>query len=200
MPDPTAIVTLDDVHTFIGLTGTQPTRVDTVLQEYIDSATVWATYVSDAILPQTFTNEVHSGGGPTIVLFNTPIMTVTSVIEYVGNVGYTLTEAEAGGNLPYSYSIDNASAGILTRRWNGVVGNFVGGRNNIVVTYKAGFAVVPADIKIAVLSDIQVLYNQTAQGRRAGTQGEQFSSTLPLNTFPRLASLLASSRRVPAIG
>lgn len=199
MTDPTAIVTLADVKDFIGIPTGQTTR-DAVLQRYIDAATAWATYVSDAIIPTTYTNEVHSGGGPTIVLFNTPIESVTSIIEYWGTSAYTLTASEAGQNQTYGYSIDNAAAGIISRRWNGMVGNFVPGRNNIVVTYRAGYPVIPADIATYVLMDIQGLYNASQQGRRAGTQGEQYSSQLPLNAFPRLASLMQSSRRTSAIG
>lgn len=202
MTSPTSIVTLDDVKDWIGIPSNQNSR-DTVLQRYIDSATVWATYVSDAILPTTYTNEVHSGGGESIVLYNTPIMSVTSIIEYVGITGYTLTASEAGTNQTYGYSIDNAEAGIISRRWNGFVGPFIEGRNNIVVTYRAGFATIPADIQVAVLTDIQVLYNMSAQGGRSGGNprlDDTFSATLPLNMFPRLESLMQSSRRTSAIG
>jgi hypothetical protein len=200
VPAPTAIVTLADVKDFIGIPTAQTTK-DTVLQRWIDAATAWATYVSDAIIPTTYTNEVHSGGGPTIVLFNTPIVSVTSIIEYVGTTAFALTASEAGVNQTYGYSIDNAAAGIISRRWNGMVGSFIGGRNNVVVTYQAGFNVIPADIVAYVLMDIQVLYNMSQQGRRQGSNGgEQFSSTLPLNAFPRLASLMQSSRRTSAIG
>lgn len=200
MTEPTEIVSLDEVKEFIGIPIAQGSR-DAVLQRYIDAATKWATYVSDAVVPETFTNEVHNGGGPTIVLFNTPIITVTSVIEYVGTTAYALTQSEAGTNQTYGFSVDNASAGILSRRWNGMVGSFMPGRNNVVVTYKAGYEVIPADIATYVLMDIQVLYNQSQQGRRQGANGgEQFSPTLPLNAFPRLASLMQSSRRTSAIG
>lgn len=200
MTEPTAIITLTDVKDFIGIPSGQTTR-DAVLTRYIAAATAWATYVSDAIIPTIYTNEVHSGGGPTIVLYNTPIVSVTSIIEYVGATAYPLTASEAGTSQTYGYSIDNAAAGIISRRWNGMVGSFLGGRNNVVVTYKAGFEVIPADIATYVLMDIQALYNMSQQGRRQGSNGgEQFSNTLPLNAFPRLASLMQSSRRTSAIG
>jgi len=200
MTEPTAIVTLADVKDFIGIPTAQTTR-DTVLTRYIAAATAWATYVSDAIIPTVYTNEVHSGGGPTIVLFNTPIVSVSSVIEYWGTSAYTLTPSEAGVNQTYGYSIDNPSSGILSRRWNGMVGAFVPGRNNVVVTYKAGYEVIPADIATYVLMDIQGLYNASQQGRRQGAgAGEQYMAGLPLNAFPRLASLMQSSRRTSAIG
>jgi hypothetical protein len=198
MTDP--IVDLADVKDFIGIPQDQTSR-DSTLLRYIAAASRWATYVSDAIVPETFTNEVHSGGGPMIVLYNTPVISVTSIVEYVGTVGYTLNLSEAGSNETYGYSIDNPSAGILSRRWNGMVGSFVGGRNNIVVTYTAGYEDIPEDISTYVLMDIQVLYNASAQGRRSNTGNpEGFSATLPLNAFPRLESLMQSSRRTSAIG
>lgn len=203
MSEPTAIVTLADVKDFI--TGGNPSQIpaakEATLLRYIAAATQWATYVSDAIIPTVYTGEVHSGGGPTIVLYNTPIVSVTSITEYVGTTAYALTASEAGTSQTYGYSIDNPSAGIISRRWNGFVGNFMPGVNNVVVTYKAGYEVIPADIATYVLMDIQVLYNAAQQGRRAGAGGgEQFSATLPLNAFPRLESLMQSSRRTSAIG
>ena len=202
MSDPTSIVNLDDVHDFLGIPASQTSK-DTVLQRYIDAATIWATYVSDAILPKTFTNEVHSGGRPRIVLFNTPILQVTSIIEYVASYAYPLTQSEAGTNQTYGFSVDNASMGIISRRWNGMVGNFMSGDSNVVVTYKAGFATIPADIQTYVLMDIQGLYDASSSGSRPSVNGATdfaYSTTLPLNAFPRLASLMSSSRRVPAVG
>lgn len=200
MTYPTEIVSLADMRSYLNIAAGQTGR-DTVLQSYIDGATAWMTYASDGIIPTVYTDEVHSGGGPKIVLFNTPILTVASIIEYVGYIAYTLLPSEAGGNETYGYSIDNPEAGIISRRWNGMVGNFVAGPNNIVVTYTAGFATIPADIVLAVKMDIQGLWNQTQQGRRQGSNGgDQFSGNLPLTAFPRLASLMTSSRRTSAIG
>ena len=163
MTYPTAIVTLDDVHDFLGIP-TDQTSKDTVLQRYIDAATRWVTFFSDGIIPTVYTDEVHSGGKPQIVLFNTPILEVASIVEYVAANAYPLTDSEAGQNFTYGYSIDNASQGIITRRWNGIVGSFMAGENNVVVTYTAGFATIPEDIQTAVLMDIQGLYYASQQG------------------------------------
>jgi hypothetical protein len=199
---PTSICTLDDVKDFLGIPLSQTSK-DAILQRYIDAATEWATYASDAIIPTTYTNEVHDGGAPQIVLFNTPILEVTSIIEYVGANAYELTDTEAGGNQTYGFSIDNASAGIISRRWNGMVGSFMSGEKNVVVTYVAGFAQIPADIQTYVLMDIQGLFDASQQGSRPSVNGGSdyaYSASLPLNAFPRLASLMSSSRRVPAVG
>lgn len=204
MPDPTVIVDLNtDVKPFLGV---DDGSKDAMLQSYIDGATIWAEYVADIVLPKTYT-EVHSGGKPKIFLFHRPIISVTSVTEYVGLTAYTLVAAELGSgvNSPYSYSIDNADLGCLTRRWNMIAGNFMGGTDNISVTYKAGRSVVPGDIKLAVLMDIQGLYVGTQMGGRpaigSGSPDFDYSSgpSIPLSMFPRLQSMIAPSARVPGI-
>lgn len=204
MPDPTFIVDLNaDVKPFLGVTGSSK---DTLLQAYIDGATIWAEYVSDIVLPKTYT-EVHSGGKPKIVLFNKPIISVASVIEYVGLTPYTLVQAELGSgiNSPYSFSIDNADVGCITRRWNMIAGNFMGGTDNISVTYKAGRSVVPADIKLAVLMDIEGLWVGTQMGGRpaVGSASPDFDyssgPSIPLSMFPRLAAMVAPSARLTGI-
>ena len=205
MPDPTVIVDLNtDVKPFLGITPADLSK-DALLQWYIDGATVWADYVSDIVVPKPYT-EIHSGGRPKIFLFNRPILEVTEVIEYVGLTPYTLVPAELGSgvNSPYSYSIDNPEIGCLTRRWNMIAGNFMGGRDNITVTYKAGRAVIPGDIKLAVLMDIQGLFVGTQMGGRPaiGSSSPDFDYTgqsVPLSMFPRLASMVAPSARVPGI-
>lgn len=206
MPDPTFIVDLNtDVKPFIGVDATDTSK-DALLQQFIDGATVWVEYVADIVLPKTYT-EVHSGGKPKIVLFHRPIVSVTTVTEYVGLTAYTLVAAELGSgvNSPYSYSIDNADLGILTRRWNMIAGNWMGGTDNITVTYKAGRSVVPGDIKLAVLMDIQGLYVGTQMGGRPAIGGASpdfdYSGgpSIPLSMFPRLQSMIAPSARVPGI-
>lgn len=201
MTYPTSICTLDDVHSQLSIPSTD-TSNDALLVRYINAATDYVNYISGTILPTVFTNEVHNGGTSRIKLFNAPILTVASVIEYVGLTAYTLVQSERGGTInPYSYSIDNAEQGYLSRVWSGMVGPFVGGDNNIVVTYTAGYATVPDSIWLATLQDIQVLYQQTKYGGDLSGVGDTQDSfgVTPINAFPRLANLLTGSRRVQAI-
>ena len=207
MSNPTVIVDLDtDVKPFLGVDAGDSSK-STLLQAYIDAATVWAEYVTDVVLPKTYTNEVHSGGKPHIFLLHKPIINIITVTEYIGPTAYTLTEAELGSgiNSAYSYSVDNAERGVISRRWNTMVGNFIGGVNNISITYQAGRSTVPADIKLAVLMDIQGLYVGTQMGGRpaigGGSPDFDYSSgpSIPLSMFPRLQSMIAPSARVPGI-
>src|SRR5580698_10142617 len=120
MTYPTTICTLDDVHSQLSIPSTD-TSNDALLVRYINAATAYVNYVSGTILPTVFTNEVHSGGNAQIVLYNSPILTVSSVTEYWGLVPYSLVESERGGTVTtYGYSIDNPEQGILSRVWSGV--------------------------------------------------------------------------------
>lgn len=198
------LVDLDDVKDHLNIDSTD-TSQDVELQGFIDAATVYIQNLVGPIMPVTFT-ETHSGGGSTICLFNPPVLSVTSVVEYVGVTGYTLTQVSLGGDIgAYSFSLDDPSSGILRRRYSGgLVGNFVGGDHNVVVTYDAGAAAIPADIRMAVLQDIAGLFEPSQRGTNPFLPGGDAAGNGPLNPigmFPRVAEILsAASTRLPGIG
>lgn len=205
MPGPTALVTLSDVKTHLNIDQAD-TSQDAELNGFIDAATAYIQNLTGPIINQTFT-ETHSGGGSTICVFHPPIVSVTSIVEYVGPVGYTLTEAELGQPAgTYSYSIDDPRSGIIRRRWQGgFAGPFIGGDHNIAVTYIGGQSSVPADIHMAVLQDIAGMY----QPSQLGPGSAMFPNSVsdgngplnPIGMFPRVAAILSdASRRPPAIG
>lgn len=195
------IASLDDAKDFLGITDTSK---DAILQNYLDAASIYVTSVLGPITPTEFT-EVHNGGSDTIVVFNPPILTVTSITEYIGPTPYPLTQAELGADTgQYSFSVDNAAMGVIRRRYTGgFVGRFMGGQANVKVTYTAGYEQVPADAMMALLNDLQGLFNQSQMGGRPDFNGGDSEGTwsfAPINAFPRLANLLTATRRVPAIG
>lgn len=106
------------------------TTYDTELQRFIDSACEVVEGVVGPVSQRSVT-EMRSGGGSTIALAITPVMSVTSVTEsgrVIPSAGYSLND------------------GLLTR----VVGYWsscwLPGTNNITVTYVVGRAVVPASV------------------------------------------------------
>jgi len=156
------------------------------------------------IIPQTFT-ETHSGGKSIICLFNPPILEVTTVVEYVAATGYVLTQVALGDpGSQYSFSLDDPKSGTLRRRYSGnIVGQFAGGDHNIAVTYLAGQATVPADIRMAVLQDIAGLYGPSQRGGNPYNNmgGDVLGHVNPVGMFPRLEAILsAPSMRTPSIG
>lgn len=205
---PTSLVTLDDAKAHLNIDPTD-TTYDAELQGFIDAATAFVQFETGPILYQAFT-EVHSGGGPTIVLDNPPIIAVDTVIEYVGPTAYTLTQAELGATTgQYSWSLDDANAGIIARRYSGgFVGNFAAGYRNVYVSYTAGRTSVPADVRMATLEDLRGLWTQTQYARPSaqfgsgiGGQADNWTETPmnPIGTFPRLTALLQGPSRTPSI-
>lgn len=206
---PTVLVTLADVHTHLQIPLSN-TTYDTQLQGFIDAATAYVQFQTGPIINQTYT-EVHSGGGPTIVLDNPPLISVTSVIEYIGLSAYTLNPAELGtdGGF-YAYSIDDPNAGILCRRYaGGLAGSFAPGYRNIAVVYTAGLTSVPGDVRMAVLEDLRGLFTQTQYGGPSASFGGDIGDTSqddwnesmnnPVGSFPRLAALLQGPSRTPSL-
>jgi len=209
MTGPTTLLTLPDVYAHLQIPATQQTDVATQLQGFIDAATSVIQDITGPIVQQTY-SEVKDGGGTTIAVCHVPIVTVTSLVEYIGATGYTLVEAELGAPCgQYSYSLDEPSHGIITRRYSGgFAGQFAAGESNIAITYTAGQSAVDPEIRMATLLDIQGLWTQSQYAGTSSAFGSGFdntadsewSATLPMNLFPRLMSVLqAPKRRLPAI-
>lgn len=197
-----SLVTVSDAKDHLNIPSTD-TSHDTKLQGFIDAADAVITYLTGPVEPTSYT-EVHSGGGPTIVLLHPPVISVQSVTEYVGPTAYTLTQAELGQSAgAYSFSLDDPEAGIIARRYTGgLAGNFAGGYRNVAVTYTAGRTTTPADIRMAVLEDLRGLYQQTQMFGRppfSSSATEDDWSPAPMHLFPRLSMLLDGPSRTPSI-
>ena len=197
------LVSMADVRAHLNLDPSDVSH-DVELQGFIDAMGPVISYMTGPVVPTTFTNESHNGGGPHIMLFNPPIISVQSVTEYAGNITYTLSQQQPGATVDnYGFSIDSFASGMLTRR--GVAGvplPFYGFDGGVIVSYTAGLASIPPDIRMAALEDLRGLYQQSQQGGRpafgGGAEDDSWSSG-PLDLFPRLAMLLVGRRRTQSI-
>ena len=200
---PTELVTLSDVTAHLNIDNPTADQQNE-LNGFINAATAYIQSFTGPIIPQQFT-ETHNGGGTTIVVYNPPVMQIDSVVEYIGPTGYTLTRADLGTDGgTYAYSLDDPRAGIIRRRWNGgIVGPFIGGERNVLITYWGGQSAVPADIRMAVLQDIAGLYQPSQLGTNPYGGNDPSLGNAPLNPigmFPRVAEILsATARRAPSI-
>lgn len=198
---PTALVYLDEVLEHLNLQDTNA-QYDVELQGFIDAATAYIEGLTGPIVPRTI-SESHDGGAPAIVLYHPPVLSISSVIEYVGPVAYPLTQVELGQDIgQYSYTLDDPRSGVLHRRYTGgLAGSFFPGSGNITVTYLAGQASVPADIRMAVLQDIAGLYqSQNTTNPYFGSTDAGKQPLNPIGLFPRVEAILsAPSSRTPAI-
>lgn len=197
-------VTLSDVHDQLNIPASDTTH-DAELQRYLDAADGYIAYRIGPLTPTQFTGEVHDGGWPTIALFNVPVISIQSVTEYLGETAYPLTSQPPGSTVDnYGYSLDDPASGILVRRSGaGTAIRFLAGPRSVVVDYTAGWQTVPPEVQLAVLLDIQGLYQLTQQGGRPqfsgdGAEYEQWAGS-PMHPFPRLGALLDGPSRTPSI-
>lgn len=112
-----------------------------------DQVRQWITAVSRRIdelcgpvVVRTVTDETHNGGGSFIEPRNTPVSSVTSLIEYDGTSAATLT-AESNSTKPtkgYLLDEDGGHYCVIWRRGSNADAAFPPGRRNVVLTYEAG--------------------------------------------------------------
>jgi hypothetical protein len=77
--------------------------------------------------------------------------------------------------------------------------NFIG--QTLVISYTAGLASIPADIKLAALEDIRAIWQQTQQGTRPNFRSMEEDSWMPqdMRMFPRMAAILEGRKRTQAL-
>ena len=193
-----ALVTLGDTKLQLNIP-TSDTTQDVELLSYIDAATAVVEWITGPITPRQYVNEVHDGGYPFVMLFNPPVLSVDSVIEYLGRIAYTITPQPLGSTVDnYGYSLDAPATGKLTRRSGaGTPMSWLGGRSSVIVSYTAGRVAVPADVRLAALLDIQDVWQKSQQGGKDQASDDVWMGA-PVS-FPRLKSELESTARVVGI-
>ena len=96
------------------------------------------------VVVRTITSELHDGGRPTILLRNLPVSSITTVTEYDGTTGTTLTAETNATKTTANYlhlgTAGEVASGRIVRRSNNADYVFPAGRRNIDVTYVAGRA------------------------------------------------------------
>lgn len=172
-------VTLAEAKTHLNMTGSSN---DAELQRFIDVA---ETAIGNRVGPLTpvSVTEKHNGGASVIVLRQPRAVSLTSV-SYADGTTSTLSD----------YDLDT-DTGILY--WNyGTAGYFGGPARNVTVTYMAGWASVPEDLRQAVKELVRHLW-ETQRGANSGAR-PGFADTEDVQTGgdfgswpPRVAQLVA---------
>lgn len=200
MPGPTALVTLTDVHNHLNIP-TADTSHDTELQGFIDAAQPVVEDVVGPVVNVTL-DEWYDGGGMFLSVRHRPIVSVTSVTEYIGTSTYTLTQcATPDLGTTYSYSFET-SGQIVRRSAGGGMRAFPDGTSNVRVVYVAGRATVPANIRMGTLEVIRHNYQLGQQGGRPAFGGgaEDVAWTPSGFAIPtRAIEWLTPNRRHPSI-
>lgn len=162
MADTLDIITLTEAKTAINVSGT---NYDTELALFITGLSRRIDEICGPVVVRTVTNEYHDGGKPRIWLRETPVDSVTTVVEWLSSSSTSLS-AESPGTYPASgYLLDNVDTRyFLWRRSSNSDSTFADGRRNIVVTYEAGryanTAAVDAKFKLAAASIMRRLWKR----------------------------------------
>lgn len=183
---------------------TQLSKTDTVddteLQGFVEAITAVVESITGPIAATSYTESID-GGESTIALRHLPVVSVTSITEYQGNNAVTLTEATtpAGATSGLNYSLDKAT-GVITRLSGpGWAYPFFVGTRNIVVTYTAGYATAPANVRLAALELIRENWTQSKNGGRRPQTDDGYT----INGWfvpNRVHELLRPNAQIPGIG
>lgn len=166
MAPPTALVTLADARAHLGWGA--DTSHDAELQGFIDAATPVVEDVIGAVTGTTYTAEEYDSNGlEFIVLRHVPVFSIASITEYWANTAHPLAlVASPDLGVAYSYTADLGSGRIVRRDSAAGVRGFPFGTGAVQVTYVAGRAAVPANVRLAALEFIRHNYQLSQQGGR----------------------------------
>lgn len=194
------LVTLADAKAHLNITNTTH---DTELQGLITAMTPIVEAITGPILSAAYT-EQYDGGGPLIVVQHRPILSITAVVEYYGATSYTLTQvATPDLASTYSYTYEAATGTLVRRTTGGAAIGFAAGAANVIVSYTAGHAVIPPNIRLGALELIRINYSQTQQGGRR--RGTSTADAAPKGEAPaifvtdRVREMLMPNRRFPSL-
>lgn len=203
-----AILALSDTKDHLNIPQTVKT-FDTELQGFIDAVQTVVEDITGPVATRVITGEVHDGGMFQIVTLYGPIISIQSLTEYVGPIAYTLTSQPLGSTANnYGYELTDPSGIILRRSSAGMAIPFQAGVGGVVIAYTAGYATLPANVRLGALELVRHWWQQSQQGGRPsfaatgeeGLGGVQYGSYLvPHFVAELLASSPYATRRLPGI-
>jgi hypothetical protein len=190
---------------------------DATIQMLMDAAQKVCERELGVIVARTVRAERHDGGKCELWLREIPVLYIENVQEGWGYYNWDLDDQEIN-SIPalsiWSYSLDQPTEGLITRRAAGnVLFPFVNGRNNIRVDYVAGRTEVPANATLAFCELVSIWYRQSqlrmTQGGPAQVQfnalNQDFTratgdSSINLGVPDSIIEMLKPDRRRPIIG
>lgn len=170
------LVSLAELKAHINTPATSGTTYDDELRSILSAATqVCSDYVQRPLVRATYV-ETYDGGQPSIILRQTPVISVTTVVES----GTTLAASD--------YFLD-AQGNLLWRGDPSATSWWVYGVSNVTVTYVAGWADPPQSLRMAVKRMAEHLWTRTQQAPHPAF-GAQYGSAVGDETMPKTTYLL----------
>jgi hypothetical protein len=151
--EPGFLISLEDAKTHLNITGNQWNEE---LRSFIETVTSVVEHQVGNVVQRTFT-ETYDGGGTDIRLRHSPVISITSVVE-------------AGTTLPATdYDVLGSAHPMLIKSTGMIPLWWAYGIQNIVVTYKVGRVIVPANITLGgkiILQHMWETQRSSSSGRR----------------------------------
>lgn len=198
----TSIASLTEVKTYLRMPNpASPSPDDMILQMFMNAAQVAIEKEIGFIVKKTIRAERHDGGKCELWVRNLPILYVINVEEGWGFYDWDLDDQQVNTITAlsiWSYSLDDAAEGLITRRSAGnVLVPFVSGRNNIRVDYAVGRTEMPANAVLA-FCEIVAHWFRTTQQRTANSAGVGYQPSALVDTdFTRATGITSINMGVP---
>lgn len=176
---------------------------DASLNGFIDAAEIVIQDITGPIVGTSYTED-YDGGNEWIVTRHRPILSIQNVVENQGPVQWTL-QVVSDPHLCGPYSVTFEPYGRIVRRLTGGFPTpFYPGPDTVRISYTAGQASTPANVRLATLELIRHLWQMAEQsGRPAlGAYGAEEDVIAPHSGFAvptRVIELLEPHKRPPSI-
>lgn len=203
-PGGARLVSLSDIKQKLRI-ATADRSHDARLLQLLDGLTPVIEGITGPIL-QRLVTETYDGGTYFISLRRRPVIEVSQVTEYRGPIPYPLGQVSSpdlGGIYTYMFETPGR---IVRRTAGGGITTFPPGPDAVTVSYKAGYYVVPANVREATLELVRVNYQIGEQAKHpAFGQSSDSSDNMPTGPAVgffvpgRVRELLAPSKRHPSV-
>ena len=206
-PGGARLVSLEELRDALRMSSND-TTFDARLLRLLDAITPAIEHITGPILQRVYQDETYDGGSVFISVRHRPIVQVTSVTEFRGPIPYVLTQVPTPdlGSI-YSYMFEPAGR-IVRRTVGGGMTPFPAGPDSVWITYTAGQATVPPNVREAAVRMVKLNWQpeELGGGRAFGGGGSSYvDDNLP--TGPPIGfavpgsvrELLVPNRRHPSI-
>lgn len=163
------LVSVDDALAHLGSPSLSSAQLEQLRATILAATRVCGSYIGRQLARESAT-ETYSGGTGAIALRRTPVISVTTVVESGTTLAATDWVLDTVGWLLHRGSTTSAS------RW-------ATGRANVAVTYVAGYSNPPADLRLAVLREVEHLWQRTQQAPHPALAAESFDEFMIRDQF-----------------
>lgn len=179
--------------------GLQNASDDALLARLVAGASAWVQqYLNRTIALQTYT-ETYNGNGKTVLaLQNTPIESVSSVT--VDGIVIPARPGPTQAGFTFDESLLYLEGGSFTSPLALGCYRFTRGHQNIVVTYAAGYAIVPWDLEQVTIELVGLAYRERDRIGLSSKSLEGQTTAFLVRQLPiRLQTTLDQWKRVPTL-